>query len=210
MARRRRRLDALVEQLAVDGVEAAGFTADLSRPAEMPALIAGIRDRFGRIDVIEYGPFSTEQGLIPAARTDAAVLEKGHSSPRPGPPRGRPWSSRSRSSIPTTSPSSTGTCTPGATGSSSSSLWFARAGATARVPCFDPRGRPTAAPVGSVFVRLVGRAPLAGSGRALVDPHGHGAHRHHPTQVGARTGPARQCGGHPLPERLRRPTSAAD
>ncbi|GAB3291756.1 SDR family NAD(P)-dependent oxidoreductase [Parasphingorhabdus pacifica] len=77
VARRRQRLDALVEQLARDGVEAAGFTADLSRPAEVPALIASIRDRFGRIDVIEYGPFSTEQSLSPAAQTDAAVLEKG-------------------------------------------------------------------------------------------------------------------------------------
>ncbi|MFD7667438.1 SDR family NAD(P)-dependent oxidoreductase [Streptomyces sp. NPDC059788] len=77
VARRRHRLDALVEQLAVDGIEAAGFTADLSRPADVPALIASVRDRFGRIDVIEYGPFSTEQSLIPAAQTDAAVLEAG-------------------------------------------------------------------------------------------------------------------------------------
>ncbi|OLT33227.1 short-chain dehydrogenase [Actinomadura sp. CNU-125] len=77
VARRRERLDALVERLAEDGVEAAGFTADLSRPAEVPALIASIRDRFGRIDVIEYGPFGTEQNFTPAAETDAAVLEEG-------------------------------------------------------------------------------------------------------------------------------------
>ncbi|UNT00763.1 SDR family NAD(P)-dependent oxidoreductase [Streptomyces tubbatahanensis] len=77
VARRRERLDALVEQLAGEGVEAAGFTADLSRTDAVPALIGSIRDRFGRIDVIEYGPFSTEQGLAPATRTDAAVLEQG-------------------------------------------------------------------------------------------------------------------------------------
>ncbi|MET9823409.1 SDR family NAD(P)-dependent oxidoreductase [Streptomyces sp. NPDC006349] len=77
VARRRERVDALAEQLAADGIEAAGFTADLGRPAEVPALIDSIRERFGRIDVIEYGPFSTEQSLTPAARTDAAVLEKG-------------------------------------------------------------------------------------------------------------------------------------
>jgi NAD(P)-dependent dehydrogenase (short-subunit alcohol dehydrogenase family) len=77
VARRRQRLDALVEQLARDGIEAAGFTADLSRPADVPALIASIRDSFGRIDVIEYGPFSTEQSLTPAAQLDAAALEKG-------------------------------------------------------------------------------------------------------------------------------------
>lgn len=77
VARRRERLDALVEQLEADGIEAAGFPADLSRPADVPALLARIRERFGRIDVIEYGPVSTELSLTPATRTDAALLEKG-------------------------------------------------------------------------------------------------------------------------------------
>lgn len=77
VARRRQRLDALVEDLTEDGIEAAGFTADLSRPADMPALIASIRDHFDRIDVIEYGPFSAEQSFTPASRTDAALLEEG-------------------------------------------------------------------------------------------------------------------------------------
>lgn len=77
VARRKQRLDALVEQLTADGIEAAGFTADLSRHAEVPTLIASIRDRFGRIDVVEYGPFSTEQSLTPAAALDAAALEGG-------------------------------------------------------------------------------------------------------------------------------------
>lgn len=77
VARRRQQLDALVAHLAADGIEAVGFTADLSRPADVPALIASIRDRFGRIDVIEYGPFSTDQNLLPAVEVDAEVLEKG-------------------------------------------------------------------------------------------------------------------------------------
>ncbi|MFE7115408.1 SDR family NAD(P)-dependent oxidoreductase [Streptomyces sp. NPDC057654] len=77
VARRRERLDALVEQLAADGIEAAGFTADLSRTNEVPGLIAGIRERFGRIDVIEYGPFSPDQSFAPASRTDAATLAAG-------------------------------------------------------------------------------------------------------------------------------------
>lgn len=77
VARRRQRLDALVEDLAGHGVEAAGFSADLSRPAGVPALIEQIRGRFGRIDVIEYGPFSTEQSLTPATQTTAAFLEQG-------------------------------------------------------------------------------------------------------------------------------------
>ncbi|NEB02436.1 SDR family NAD(P)-dependent oxidoreductase [Streptomyces sp. SID13726] len=77
VARRKERLDGLVEQLTAEGVEAAGFTADLSRPAEMPALVAAVRERFGRIDVIEYGPIGNDQTFTPAVEVDATVLEKG-------------------------------------------------------------------------------------------------------------------------------------
>ncbi|MGW6908669.1 SDR family NAD(P)-dependent oxidoreductase [Streptomyces sp. NPDC054940] len=75
VARRRERLEALVEQLAGEGIEAAAFPADLSAPAEVPALVAAIRDRFGRIDVVEYGPISGEQGFTAATELDAATLE---------------------------------------------------------------------------------------------------------------------------------------
>ncbi|MFI0450115.1 SDR family NAD(P)-dependent oxidoreductase [Actinomadura sp. 6N118] len=76
VAQRKDRLDALVEQLTAEGMETAGFTADLSRPTEVPALTEAIRDRFGRIDVIEYSPISGEQGFSPATKLDAATLEK--------------------------------------------------------------------------------------------------------------------------------------
>ncbi|WP_040701551.1 SDR family NAD(P)-dependent oxidoreductase [Nocardia vinacea] len=75
VARRKDRLDALVEQLAGKGIEAAAFSADLSEPAEVPALVAAIHARFGRIDVIEYGPISGEQGFTPAAQLDATTLQ---------------------------------------------------------------------------------------------------------------------------------------
>ncbi|MBH0780801.1 SDR family NAD(P)-dependent oxidoreductase [Nocardia bovistercoris] len=75
VARRKDRLDTLVETLAADGIEAAGFSADLSYPAGVPDLIAAIRAQFGRIDVVEYGPIGGEQGFIPAAQLDAAALE---------------------------------------------------------------------------------------------------------------------------------------
>lgn len=77
VARRQERLNALVEELEGDGIEAAGFTADLSRPAEVPELVARIRDRFGRIDVIEYGPLGGDQKFTPAVEVDAAVLAEG-------------------------------------------------------------------------------------------------------------------------------------
>ncbi|MGH3167347.1 MAG: SDR family NAD(P)-dependent oxidoreductase [Trebonia sp.] len=76
VARRKDRLDALTAQLNAEGIEAAGFTADLSQPAEAPALMAAIRDRFGRIDVVEYQPISGEQNFTPATQLDSATLKR--------------------------------------------------------------------------------------------------------------------------------------
>lgn len=75
VARRKDRLDALVEVLAGEGIEAVAFSADLSEPAGVPALVGAIRERFGRIDVVEYGPISGDQGFTPAAELDAATLQ---------------------------------------------------------------------------------------------------------------------------------------
>lgn len=76
VARRKERLDALVAQLADEGVEAAAFPADLSDPAGVPALVDAIRGHFGRIDVVEYGPIGADQAFTPAAQLDAATLER--------------------------------------------------------------------------------------------------------------------------------------
>ncbi|WP_030757417.1 SDR family NAD(P)-dependent oxidoreductase [Streptomyces sp. NRRL F-5135] len=75
VARRKDRLDTLVEVLAGEGIEAVAFSADLSKPAEVPALVEAIRDRFGRIDVVAYGPIGGDQGFTPAAELDASTLE---------------------------------------------------------------------------------------------------------------------------------------
>ncbi|MET0424259.1 MAG: SDR family NAD(P)-dependent oxidoreductase [Actinoplanes sp.] len=71
VARNRDRLAALAAALAGEGVEAAVFPADLSRTDEVPALIGRIRERFGRIDVIEYAPITTDL-FTPATELDAA------------------------------------------------------------------------------------------------------------------------------------------
>jgi NAD(P)-dependent dehydrogenase (short-subunit alcohol dehydrogenase family) len=76
IARNKDRLDALVDQLAAEGIDAAGFTADLAAPDEIPALIAAIRDRFGRIDVIEYGPMPSIR-FTPAAELKPATIAAG-------------------------------------------------------------------------------------------------------------------------------------
>jgi NAD(P)-dependent dehydrogenase (short-subunit alcohol dehydrogenase family) len=38
-------------------------------------LVEAVRGRFGRIDVVAYGPISGEQGFTPAAELDASALE---------------------------------------------------------------------------------------------------------------------------------------
>ncbi|MER5623333.1 SDR family NAD(P)-dependent oxidoreductase [Streptosporangium sp. NPDC002544] len=73
VARRREPLDQLVAELAADDIEAAAFVADLRRTEDVPALVASIRARFGRIDAVVYSPFSPAT-LIPAAELDAATL----------------------------------------------------------------------------------------------------------------------------------------
>ncbi|HEY3867837.1 MAG TPA: SDR family NAD(P)-dependent oxidoreductase [Actinocrinis sp.] len=76
IARDKQRLDALVDRLAAEGIDAAGFTADLAAPDEIPTLITAIRDRFGHIDVIEYGPIPS-LGFTPAAALKPATLAAG-------------------------------------------------------------------------------------------------------------------------------------
>ncbi|MFI1733681.1 SDR family NAD(P)-dependent oxidoreductase [Streptomyces acidicola] len=76
VARRKERLDALVARLAEEGVEAAAFSGDLSDPAGVPALVDAIRDRVGRIDVVEYGPIGADVSFTSAVRLDAVALEK--------------------------------------------------------------------------------------------------------------------------------------
>ena len=76
IARTKNRLDALVEQLTAEGIDATGFTADLAAPDEIPALITAIRERLGRIDVIEYGPIPGNP-FIPAAELKPATITAG-------------------------------------------------------------------------------------------------------------------------------------
>lgn len=74
VARRRERLDALVAELAADGIEAAAFTADLGDSAAVPSVVAGIRERFGRIDVVEYAPVGGDMRFTPATELSGDTL----------------------------------------------------------------------------------------------------------------------------------------
>lgn len=76
IARRPERLDALVTELAAEGIEAVAFPADLTVPGSIPALVSAIRERFGRIDVVEYGPVPAGQGFTSATQLTAAGLQE--------------------------------------------------------------------------------------------------------------------------------------
>jgi short-subunit dehydrogenase len=74
VARRAERLEALAAELASEGVEAVAFPADLTDSAVIPALISAIRERMGRIDVVDYAPIGAEAHPVPAAGLTAESL----------------------------------------------------------------------------------------------------------------------------------------
>ena len=51
-ARRKDRIDAVVQEIAAAGGTAIGFAADVTKRADVEALIQGAVDRFGRVDVL--------------------------------------------------------------------------------------------------------------------------------------------------------------
>jgi NADP-dependent 3-hydroxy acid dehydrogenase YdfG len=60
VARTQARLDALAAELAGDGINAAGFAADLADRTALPGLVEAITAQFGHIDVLEYAPAGPE------------------------------------------------------------------------------------------------------------------------------------------------------
>jgi NADP-dependent 3-hydroxy acid dehydrogenase YdfG len=74
VARRIEPLQALADDLTAEGIEAAAFVADLTDAAAAVAAVEAIRERFGRIDVLEYAPISSEFGFIPARTLTATQL----------------------------------------------------------------------------------------------------------------------------------------
>ena len=75
VARREARLRVLAGELRDEGIEAEAFPADLSDPSVVPGLIDSIRERFGRIDVVEYAPISLDQSFTAATDLRAATLD---------------------------------------------------------------------------------------------------------------------------------------
>jgi len=71
ITRNRETLDGFAAQLAAEGVEAAGFAADVMRPDTVRSALASAADRFGSVDVLEYSP--ADRALAGVAAADATA-----------------------------------------------------------------------------------------------------------------------------------------
>ncbi|MGW5095451.1 SDR family NAD(P)-dependent oxidoreductase [Streptomyces nodosus] len=74
VARNAERLQAMAEELAAEGIDAAAFPADLSNPADAAGVVQAVKDRYGRIDVVSYQPLPGGTAFVPAAELDAERL----------------------------------------------------------------------------------------------------------------------------------------
>ncbi|MEV8548042.1 SDR family NAD(P)-dependent oxidoreductase [Streptomyces sp. NPDC051572] len=71
VSRTREKVEALAATLAEEGVEAAGFSADVTRPESLQAALSAVADRFGPVDVLEFSP--ADRDLAGAAAADATA-----------------------------------------------------------------------------------------------------------------------------------------
>ena len=70
-ARRKNRIDAIVKEISVAGGKAIGFAVDVTKRAEVEALIKGAVDSFGRVDVMV-----NDAGIMPIAPVAALKVEE--------------------------------------------------------------------------------------------------------------------------------------
>jgi NADP-dependent 3-hydroxy acid dehydrogenase YdfG len=70
-ARRRDRIDAVVKQISAAGGKAVGFAVDVTKRAEVEALVKGAVDSFGRVDVMV-----NDAGIMPIAPIAAIKVDE--------------------------------------------------------------------------------------------------------------------------------------
>ena len=70
-ARRKNRIDAVVKEISAAGGKAIGFAVDVTKRAEVEALIKGAVDSFGRVDVIV-----NDAGIMAIAPIQALKVEE--------------------------------------------------------------------------------------------------------------------------------------
>jgi NADP-dependent 3-hydroxy acid dehydrogenase YdfG len=77
VARTESRLTALADELRGEGIDAAAFPCDVSDRAALATTMAAIVERFGRIDVVEFGPTGMDwlSRITPVLDTTVESLE---------------------------------------------------------------------------------------------------------------------------------------
>lgn len=77
VARTPQRLTALADELRGEGIEAAGFPCDVADRAAVAKVVDAIKERFGTIDVVEFGPTSMAwmSRIVPLPDTTVESLE---------------------------------------------------------------------------------------------------------------------------------------
>lgn len=74
-ARNRGKLDTMVSSLAGEGIQAAGFTADLTERAGVLRAVDAIEARSGPVDVLQYSPDGDGNLRKQASEIDVSVME---------------------------------------------------------------------------------------------------------------------------------------
>jgi NADP-dependent 3-hydroxy acid dehydrogenase YdfG len=74
VSRTQSKLDDLAATLVSDGIEAAGFAADITDPASLTRAFAAVKERYGAVDVLEFSPADRALGMVDVLDVDADNL----------------------------------------------------------------------------------------------------------------------------------------
>jgi NAD(P)-dependent dehydrogenase (short-subunit alcohol dehydrogenase family) len=77
VSRTKENQDEVAAELAADGIEAAGFTADVSDRAQIAAAVEAIAKEYGQIDVAQFSPSGGNmgEGIVPALDITPETLQ---------------------------------------------------------------------------------------------------------------------------------------
>jgi len=75
VARTQQKVDDLAATLGVEGIEAAGFAADVTDAASLEAAFTAITDRFGDVDVLEFSPADRTLGMTDVLQVTPGTIQ---------------------------------------------------------------------------------------------------------------------------------------
>ncbi|HEX6684748.1 MAG TPA: SDR family NAD(P)-dependent oxidoreductase [Candidatus Limnocylindrales bacterium] len=75
IARNATKLDALASELRAEGIEAAGFPADIGKPDTITEAFARIKQQYGAVDVLEFSPADQTLGAVGVLDIEPATLQ---------------------------------------------------------------------------------------------------------------------------------------